>query len=79
MRILGHFSFYLRIHDNMFTVLGGFRVSLTRITVPSVYPYFFLLVISPGISEDAECIRTDAIRYENTFLPDYKLPVDVDR
>ena len=25
MRILGHFSFYLRIHDNMFTVLGGFR------------------------------------------------------
>ena len=44
MRILGHFSFYLRIHDNMFTVLGGlggFRVSLTRITVPSVYACSF--------------------------------------
>ena len=45
----------------------------------SFYSLLFLLVISPGISEDAECIRTDAIRYENTFLPDYKLPVDVDR
>ena len=53
----------------MFTVLGGVRGVIL----------LFLLAISLGISEDAECIRTDAIRYENTFFPDYKLPFALDR
>ena len=69
MRILGLFFVYLRPHDNMFTGLGGFRGVIL----------LFLLAISPGLTEDAECIRTDAIRYENTFFPDYKLPFALDR
>ena len=56
MRILGHFSL-LRIHDNMFTVFRGFRVSYQGITVPSVYPYFFCWWSLRYISEDAECIQ----------------------
>ena len=41
MRILGIFLFYLRIHDNMFTVLGGFRVSPNKNhSAVSVYPFF---------------------------------------
>ena len=69
MRILGHFFVYLRPHDNMFTGLGGFRG--------------VILAFSAGdlsrLTEDAECIRTDAIRYENTFLSDYKLPFALHR
>ena len=61
----------------MFTVLGVLGSPNKNHSALCILT--FLLVISPGISEDAECIRTDAIRYENTFLPDYKLPVDVDR
>ena len=77
MRILGHFL-YLRIHDNMFTVLGVLGSPYTRITVPSVYPYFSAGDLSRYL-RGCGVHRTDAIRYENTFLPDYKLPVDVDR
>ena len=76
MRILGHFL-YLRIHDNMFTVLGvlgGFRVSLIRITVPSVYACSFFPWRPFQDKQRNRCSRTDAISYENTFLPDYKLP-----
>ena len=77
MRILGHFSLftYTWQHVYGFRGLGSPNKNHSALCVSLL----FLLVISPGISEDAECIRTDAIRYENTFLPDYKLPVDVDR
>ena len=58
----------------MFTVLGGFRVSLIK----SQCPLCMLALFFPGdlsrINRGTECSRTDAISYENTFLPDYKLP-----
>ena len=81
MQILGHFFVYLRPHDNMFTVLGvlGVLGFPNKNHSPLCVSLLFLLAISPGLTEDAECIRTDAIRYENTFLSDYKLPFALDR
>ena len=77
MRILGHFL-YLRIHDNMFTVLGV----LGSPNKESQCPLCILTFSAGDLSRylrGCGVHRTDAIRYENTFLPDYKLPVDVDR